>query len=71
MNKNCETCKLFSYHGIRRDGWPSTIFGFCKIYKHSIPDNCNEYEFGEPAWFDKHGIEISLDERNSIPNRSL
>ena len=64
----CYKCSHMGYHGIRRDGWPSTMFMFCEDFGHNRPPNCTLFTEGEPHWFDKHGVEMTLDELNAIPN---
>lgn len=67
---DCGCCESMGYHGIRRDGWPSTVYGYCEHFGHNRPpDNCTLFIEGEPRYFDKGGREITLEELNAIPNQ--
>lgn len=66
---DCGCCQSMGFHGIRRDGWPSTVYGYCEHFDHNRPpDNCTLFIEGEPRYFDKQGLEITLEELESIPN---
>lgn len=66
---DCGCCMHMGYHGIRRDGWPSTVYGYCEHFGHNRPpDDCSLFDEGEPRYYDKRGIEITPTELESIPN---
>ena len=57
------------YHGIRRDGWPSTVYEYCEHYGHCKPLDCALFLEVEPRYYDKRGIEITPEELEAIPNQ--
>lgn len=66
---DCDICGFNQYHGIRRDGWPSTVYRRCEHFGHNRPPECTLFQEGEPKWFDKHGVEITREELDAIPNK--
>ena len=67
---DCDCCAHCSYHGIRRDGLPSTVYRYCEHFGHNRPpDNCTLFEEGQPRYFDKRGMEITKEELDAIPAR--
>lgn len=65
---DCDCCGLMEYHGIRRDGWPSTVSGWCCEFGHNRPPECSLFAEGEPRFYDRHGVEITREELDAIPN---
>ena len=65
-------CAHGEFHGIRRDGWPSTLYFRCGVSSDQCDPwcetDCNRREFGEPRWFDNHGVELTQEELDAIPN---
>jgi len=68
---DCETCEHMAYHGFRRDGWPSTIYGVCLKFGHNRPPDCSQFAEGEPHYFDKRGVEMTREELDAIPDRMV
>lgn len=67
---DCDRCANMGYHGIRRDGWPSTVYRYCKRFGHNRPpDDCYLFDEGEPRYYDKHGVEMTREEIDAIPDR--
>ena len=67
-------CAHGEFHGIRRDGWPSTMHFRCGVRHDACAPwawgvvDCELHEPGEPRYFDKHGVEITREELDAIPN---
>ena len=69
MASDCDCCGLMEFHGIRRDGWPSTVYGYCAMLGHNRPPDCGLFSEGEPRYFDNRGIEMTRDELDAVPDR--
>lgn len=65
---DCGCCQSMGYHGIRRDGWPSTAYGYCEHFGHNRPHECTLFMDGEPRYYDDKGVEITQSELDAIPN---
>ena len=66
---DCGICAHCEYRGISRDGWSSTVYRYCERFGHNMPLECSLFEEGQPRYFDKRGVEITMEELDAIPAR--